>query len=259
MARLRLASGLALAFALALPLSASAQGIVQPTDPTAQPTDPVTTPEPPPPQPVESVAPVEASAEVTAPPPPAPVAEEATDDTANRPVGMSFALGAGYSFPTPAGGSLLQPNVASARFRLASGLTFEPAVELSTAKSTTEVGPIETETEVNEIRAETLARLPIAARGKVDFQVVGGAGFGFQKTNPDGGNNDTNVTTLFATWGLALEYWPKPRWGLSATALNPLLSLTKTKQEGTPDQTTTNLAVGAIWDPSIFAMLHMYF
>ncbi|HUS66558.1 MAG TPA: hypothetical protein VMZ28_18605 [Kofleriaceae bacterium] len=252
---LRLASGLSLALALSLPLTAAAQGIGQPT-PMGQPTDPVATPEPPPPQPVESVAPVEASVETTAPPPPAPeTAEPMTDDTANRPVGMSFALGAGYSFPA----SLTDPNLASARFRFPSGLTFEPVVELSTAKNKTEVGPAEVETETNEMRVATLARLPIAARGKVDLQVVGGAGFGYQKTNPDGPNNDTKVTTLFATWGLALEYWPKPRWGLSATALNPLLSLTKTKQDGTPDQTTTNLAVGAIWDPSIFAMLHMYF
>lgn len=256
MARIRLASGLPFALALALPLTAAAQGIgqPQPTDPMGQPTDPVTAPTPPP-QPVESVAPVEASAEATAPPPPAPAMEGSGDDTANRPVGMSFALGAGYSFPA----SLTDPNLASARFRFPSGLTFEPLVELSTSKSTTEIGPVESETEVNELRAATLVRLPMAARGKVDFQLVGGAGFGFQKTNPDGGNNDTNVTTLSASWGLALEYWPKPRWGLSATGLNPLIALTKTKQEGTPDQTTTNLFIGAIWDPSIFAMLHMYF
>lgn len=256
MVRTHLASGLAL-LALSLPLAASAQtwGGAQPTDPTAQP-DPVTQPEPPPPQPVEPVAPVEAEATMQASaPPPAPEPEPMTDDTANRPVGMSFALGAGYSFPA----SLLDPNLASARFRFASGLTFEPTVELSTNKQTFETGPVETETETNEARLSTLVRLPIAARGKVDLQIVGGAGFGVQKTNPDGGNNDTTVTTLFATWGLGLEYWPKSRWGLSATALNPFISLNKTKQDGSPDQTTTNLSIGAIWDPTIFAMLHMYF
>jgi hypothetical protein len=259
MARFYLAPGLSLFVALALPLTASAQtwGGSQPTPPAA---DPIAQPEPPPPQPVEPVAPVEASTDTTAPPPPAPAAEPVTDDTANRPVGMSLGIGAGYSFPTPGGGSLLAPNLASARFRFPTGLTFEPAVELSTSKQKTDFGPTEIENESNEIRVSTLARIPMAARGKVDLQLVGGAGLGVQKTNPEGDDNDTTTTTLFATWGLALEYWPKPRWGLSATALNPLLALSKTKQEmAGADQTTTSLSIGAIWDPSIFAMLHMYF
>lgn len=224
---------------------------------------PAPAPEPAPPEPapapVEPVAPAPQPSEPAPAPPAPPAAEQPVDVEAparNRPEGMSVGIGAGYSFPA----QVLEPNLASVRFRFASGLTVEPTVVLATSRSTTELGPAETETETSEGTFATNLRFPLAGRGKIDLVLLGGAGISYQKQSPDGPDNDTTTTTLALSWGLGLDYWPKQSWCLSASATNPLFSFSRTRQEMVPqDQKSTTLSLGAIFDPAIYAMLHMFF
>ncbi len=248
---MRSAAAAALLAALSVSTAARAQPVAQPTP--AEPTPPAE----PQPAPVEPVAPAPEPSEPATPPPDPPQASVESEAAApNRPEGMTLGIGVGYSIPA----QILEPNLASVRFRFPSGLTFEPTVVLATNRSTTEVGPSEVETEASEATFATNVRLPVAGRGKIDLVLIGSAGVTYQKQSPDGPDNDTTTTTFAFAWGLGLDYWPKQSWCLSASATNPLLSLSRTRQEIVPqDQKTTSFAFGAIFDPGIFVMLHMFF
>lgn len=231
---------------------ARAQPVAQPTTP-----EPAPEPEPAPAAPVEPVAPAPEPSEPAAPPPDPPAAEVTSEVAApNRPEGMTLGIGVGYSVPA----QILEPNLASVRFRFPSGLTLEPTVVLATARSTAEVGDSEVETEASEATFATNVRLPVAGRGRIDLVLIGSAGLSYDKQSPDGPDNDTSTTTLALAWGLGLDYWPKQSWCLSASATNPLFTFSRTRQEMVPqDQKTTDLAFGAIFDPGVFVMLHMFF
>ena len=225
----------------------------------AQPVSPTPAPEPAPaaPEPavVEPAAPAPEPSEETTPPDP-PAASVDAAGSPNRPEGMSMGIGVGYSIPA----QLLEPNLASVRFRFPSGLTVEPTLVLSTTRSTVEVGPAETETESGEATFAANLRFPLAGRGKIDLVLIGGAGLTYNKQSPDGPDNDTTSATFALSWGLGLDYWPKQSWCLSASATNPLFAFTRTRQEMAPqDQKTTTLTFGAIFDPGVFVTLHMFF
>ena len=241
----------ALLATLSLSTAARAQPLAQPTAP-AEPTAPE-----PQPAAVEPVAPAPEPSEPASPPPDPPDASVESDAAApNRPEGMTLGIGIGYSIPA----QILEPNLASVRFRFPSGLTFEPTVVLATTRNTTEVGPSEVETEASEATFATNVRLPVAGRGKIDLVLIGSAGVSYDKQSPDGPDNDTSTTTIAFAWGLGLDYWPKQSWCLSASATNPLLTLSRTRQEMVPqDQKTKSFAIGAIFDPGFFVMLHMFF
>ena len=225
-----------------------------PSQPTEESPDEVPPPDPVPPDPVEPAPPPEPPPPAPAPQP-APAAEPVDDTSENRPEGTSIGIGVGYSVPA----SILEPNLGSVRFRLPSGLTFEPIVNLSASRSSVEVGDVESEVEGSEITVATNVRFPLTGRAKVDLVLLGGAGFSMLSSNPDGGDNDTTETTVAVAWGLGLDYWPKPRWCISASAMNPLVALSRTVEEGAiDDTTTTQLAFGAVFDPSLFLMLHMF-
>jgi len=241
------------AFLTVLSLSTAARA--QPATTTSP---PETTPAPEP-APVEPVAPApEPEPRRASRPPPDPPAATVEDDAAglNRPDGMSVGIGVGYSVPA----QLLEPNLASVRFRFPSGFTIEPTVVLDTARTTVKVGPAETETESTEATFAANVRLPVAGRGKIDLVLIGSAALSYQKQSPDGADNDTSTSTFSLGWGLGLDYWPKQSWCLSASATNPLFSLQRTRQEMVgQDQKTTTLDLGAIFDPGVFVMLHMFF
>jgi hypothetical protein len=143
---------------------------------------------------------------------------------------------------------------------LPSGLTLEPTVVLATARSSVEMGGGENETESSEGTFATNLRVPLIGRGKIDLVLIGSAGISYSKQSPDGSDNDTTTTTFALAWGLGLDYWPKQSWCLSASATNPLFAFTRTRQEMVPqDVKTSTLALGAIFDPGVFVMLHMFF
>lgn len=248
LADMRPASTAALLATLSLTTAARAQPVT-PAEPA-----PPAEPQPAPVEPV--VAAPETTEPATTTPDPEPMAVEAEAASPNRPEGMSMGIGIGYSIPA----QLLEPNLASVRFRLPSGLTLEPTVVLATSRSKTEIGPAETETEASEGTLATNVRLPLAGRGKIDLVLIGSAGFTVNKQSPDGPDNDTTTGTFALSWGLGLDYWPKQSWCLSASATNPLFSFTRTRQEMPgQDQKSSTLAFGAIFDPGVFVMLHMFF
>ena len=237
-----------------VPATAAAQSWGEVPDPDATdaetPDEPVASPAP---APVQPVAPPPASRESAAPPPPARTATEPND---NRPEGTSVGIGAGYTIPA----DILNPNTASVRFRFPSGLTFEPLAVLATQSSSQEFMGAESENKQHDFAVATEVRWPVGMRGKVDLVLLGGAGISVSKTLPDGADNDTTRTDFALSWGLGLDYWPKPRWAISASATNPLFLLSKTSQEvGDETREDTTVALGAVFDPGFRMMLHMFF
>ena len=113
---------------------------------------------------------------------------------------------------------------------------------------------------VTQLDLVALIRKPLISRGHADFEVLGALGFDSLKTDPEGDNNNTAVTTLSASWGIAVGYWLSPHWQLSFTAGNPLLAFTSQKRElpGGLESTTKQTTFGLIFDPRIAIMIHLY-
>jgi hypothetical protein len=187
-------------------------------------------------------------------PTPAPVAVESND---RRPDGFSIGMGLGWDLPT----SIEQPNVTSVRFRLASGLTFEPMATIAGSTASTNDGNGNTTTnKTGDLDVSALVRYPHKVHDRVDLVLVGAAGIGVHTVDPDGDNNNTTTTELKVSWGLGLDYWISPHWSVSFTATNPLIDSqhTSAQQVGTSDRTTSTTSFGLIWDPNVVLMTHLY-
>jgi hypothetical protein len=216
-------------------------------DPLAPQPAPEPQPEPPPtPTPVPPPP-------VVPPPPPAPEPQPAA--TGHRPTALSFGIGFGYQFPT----SLQTPNLTSVRLRLASGLTFEPRLVLASSSQDVDTGP-SVKNEASELGLGALARYPLAGRGRVDLELLGGLDLNRQSTNPDSDDTDLSITTFTAVYGVAVGAWITPHWQVSLSAVNPLISNVRRDEEmgpGTSTVTTTR-TVGLIFDPTVALMVHLY-
>jgi len=208
--------------------------------------DPAPTPAPPPPAPT----PTPGSFVETKPP---PMAEPIDDD---RPAGFSVGIGFGYTLPN----SLETPNVTSARFRLASGLTFEPVVRFQQSSVEVDVGT-STKNKETAIELGALARYPLKQRGRVDLVLLGGAFLENIATSPDAMDMDTSTTRLEARYGVAVEFWISQHWQLSMSALNGIFRMERVSQQmGAGTETvTTATTLGAIYDPAVSAMVHLYY
>ncbi len=214
--------------------------------------------EPPPPE-----VPVEDSPR--APPPraqPVVVASVAPSARASvRPQGNSVGIGVGYDFPA----GLDRPDIASVRFRLASGLTFEPLLRLITIGTTTEVqqqGPnVDDSNAAFEFTLGANVRLPLKSRGPLDFILVGGASLGFASEDPDGDDNNSAAFAINLNWGLSIEWWLSESWVFGFTATNPLVSYNSQSQEMGPDvtQDSSTTSLGLVFDPNVTFMLHLFF
>ena len=234
---------------LSLCLLAGTAAAQQPADPPPPPTpqpDPQPEPAPPPPPP----APKTGGFVETAP---APMVQPLDD---NRPEGFSVGIGFGYVLPN----SLETPNTTSARFRLASGLAFEPVVRFQQSTVSVDVGE-STENKETTIEIGALARYPLKRRTRVDLVLLGGAFVENVATSPDAMNMDTTTTRFEARYGLAVEFWISQHWQISMSALNTVFRTERVAEEmgaGTETVTTTS-TFGAIYDPIISAMVHLYF
>jgi hypothetical protein len=218
---------------------ASAQPSTPDTDATRA-TTPATEPAPPP----------------TPSPPPAPAPEPVVEES-HRPEGSSIGIGLGWDLPT----SVEQPNVTSVRFRLASGITFEPMLTLAGTSAGTDDGMGNTTTtKTADFDLAAVARFPHRLHDRVDLVLVGAAGVGMHLDDPMGDNNNTTTTSITVSWGLGLEYWISPHWSVSLTATNPLLETQRTamQQPVGDDRTTTTTTVGLVWDPNVVLMAHLY-
>lgn len=216
-----------------------------------QPAPPVEPPEAPPPVPPDEHAvappvPVDADRE-----PPAPVPPETI-----RPNRYSVGIGFGYRLPT----ELNLPNITSARFRLASGLTFEPMLTLVNTTVTDDDGAAETN-DVNAILAAgAFVRYPFRSHGRVDFDLLAGVAIANQTINPDGDHNSRHITIFGLDYGMALDYWLNQHWNLSMTVTNPLVAIVSETTEhgpGNPDTSTTDRQLGLIFAARVAIMLHL--
>jgi hypothetical protein len=208
-----------------------------PPDPPPDPTPPPTTPKP------------GGFVETT----PAPLAAPIDD---NRPEGFSIGIGFGYQLPN----SLETPNVTSARFRLASGLAFEPVARFQQSSVTIDVGA-STENKETAIEIGGLVRFPLKSRSRVDLVLLGGLFVENISTKPDAMDMDTATTRFEARYGMAVEFWISQHWQISMSALNTVFRTERVSEEmGAGTETvTTATTFGAIYDPVISAMIHLYY
>ena len=167
---------------------------------------------------------------------------------------MSVGLGINYLL---GGAELDRPDGASVRFRLDSALTFEPFVRLATHGQSTADGDFKDAQ--NELLLGTNVRFPLKSRGKVDLIATAGGFLGLDTSDPDGDDNNSTTTSLGIDYGLGVNYWYNANWCLSFTARNPFVSYSSTSQEASDDLTTSNIDVGAIWNPLTELSLHLFY
>jgi opacity protein-like surface antigen len=199
-------------------------------------------------------------AEPTPPPtpdaPPPPPAPPPAPRPSRRPAGHSMGIGVGYLMPT----AIDTPNLASARFRLANGIIFEPRLELETASQSYEAGTTETSDDVTTLGVSGMVLYPLRARGALDFLITGGLYFERVSEDPDGSNNNRTDTTLGLTWGLGINYWLSAHWSASFLATNPLLAWTSSTEDSLGGEaTTTTFGIGADFDPGVSVMIHLFY
>jgi hypothetical protein len=229
------------------------------TSATAFAQTPVGADEPPPNVPAVPEPPPDPGPPVVPPQPPQPPSVEvkSNDASTGRPVGLAIGIGAGYSLPT----SVQTPNTTSARVRFGSGLTLEPRVVLQNTSIKMETDITEENGTQRELSIGTLVRVPMVQRGKFELLLLGAAGVGVEGTDPDGAENNSTSTTLAVGWGAAVDWWITEHWNVSFSATNPLFSWTKQAQEmpaPAGETSTTTTTIGAVWDPTISVMIHIF-
>jgi outer membrane biosynthesis protein TonB len=211
-------------------------------NPTPIPPDPVPVQQPPPQPNPSPVSPI-----------PEPMPAPAQDGW--RPPEFSIGIGIGYQFPT----SLETPNVATVRFRLPTGLTFEPTLALASTTDTVDTGdPVDDKT--TQLGIGTLIRFPMVGHGRVDLELLGAINVDNVNSNPDGEDDETTTTAVTLNYGLAVTSWINRHWAVSFSALNPLVSFAKVRQEMGPMNVlvTSTTTLGAIFDPTVLVTVHLY-
>jgi hypothetical protein len=219
----------------------------QPPPPPEEPTPTFVAPPAPP-------APTPTAIPVMAPAPAPPIDNDRPDD-------LAFAIGLGYERPQGGSFNLQQPNIASARLRLVSGLTFEPTVTISNTTLDTDDGMGNTtEESISEFGLGTLVRYPLIRHRRVEFEIVGSFNFDVSKDDPPGDFNTKTATTLGLGWGIGIGYWLSRHWQISATATNPLVTYTSTGQQLSQTETmsTSSTTIGLTFEPTIAFMVHLY-
>jgi hypothetical protein len=245
-------------------LAAESNAQVPPADP------PAPAPDAPPPPPAEPAPVAEPAPPPPAPPPPprrdletppsttiAHEPEPAPEPPSPRPDRFTVGFGIGYDFPS----DLQVPDITSVRFRLRSGLTFEPFFSLVGSTQTTEQDTMTVETSSAGFSIGGQVRYPVAARHRFELSALGGAGFATVAIDPDGDENTYTQAAFSVVWGLGLDVWIRGHWSVNLSATNPLLALQSETQEtlGAPDTTTKRTVYGLTFDPNLVAMVHVFF
>ncbi len=227
-------------------------GTQAPGDAPVAPIDPVP-PEPPPPAPPptppQPPQPPVLTPQVTQP------AEAAPDS--KRPDGFSIGIGVGYRFPT----SLSIPNAASVRFRLPSGITFEPSVVLASSSQEVDVG-MSTGGSATEVGVGAVARFSLVGRRRTDLELLATANVDRVNVDPSDQNPDDNTTTSSVSlgYGLAVGLWITQNLQVSLSATNALVNYVHEREEMGFDfvQVTNTTTFGLIFDPTVTLMVHLY-
>lgn len=173
-----------------------------------------------------------------------------------RPMGFSIGIGAGFRLPT----ELTLPNTTSIRFRLDSGLTFEPLLHLSHESQTSELANDSFTNGINDLNVALAVRYPLKSSGRVDFSLIGAVEVGTRTVDPEGTENNTTLTVFGLGYGLALDYWVNRHWNVSMNATNPLVTVISTNEQhaAAPDEATTDTTFGAIFGPTVAVMIHLH-
>ena len=189
------------------------------------------------------------------PPTPMPAPSAQADGAQYRPNELSLAIGFGYMLPT----SLQTPNIASVRLRLPSGFTFEPQLVLASSSHNVDTGPT-MQDDSSEVGIGALARLPVVRHGRVDLEILGGLNLDKASTRPNMSDMDVTITTVTATYGLAVTSWINRHWQISLSALNPMVTSIRRDEEMGPGTltVTTDQTFGLIFDPRVTVMVHLY-
>jgi len=146
------------------------------------------------------------------------------------------------------------------RFRLAGGMIFEPIVVLQAGGTAVDQPGDNTESGNFTLTLGTNLRLPLAKRGRFDFVGIGAAALSSSSTDPDGSDNNTSNLLFALGWGLGIDMWYSPHFTFSFSATNPLVSYQVQSQEIPDDEVvTTTTAFGAVFNPNITLMVHMFF
>jgi hypothetical protein len=176
--------------------------------------------------------------------------------SARRPVDLSMGVGLGYVLPA----DLQVPNFTSVRLRLPTGLTFEPFVELRAGSTSMKTPGVNSKNSDTALGIGTSVRVPLAARGRVDFILVGSGFVTHQIDDPEGADNNTSTTSFALTWGPALDFWINANWVVSMAATNPLVSIVRQHTDSPVGSTrTTTTSVGAVFDPTVIGAIHLFF
>jgi hypothetical protein len=180
---------------------------------------------------------------------------------ASRPDVFTIGLGLGYDLPA----GLDRPDVATAWFRLASGLTFEPTLRLEGTSSTTAItipgpNPDDTSNGAFGITVGSNVRLPLSGRGPFDLVLLGGLELSYESTDPDGDDNDQSAFGVGVNWGLGIDWWLSRHWAVSFSATNPVFAFVNQSQDTGPGSSTSTdtFLFGAIWDPNFVLTAHMF-
>ena len=145
------------------------------------------------------------------------------------------------------------------RLRLPSGLTFEPQLIFEKTSHTVDTGAATTD-DVNEVGLGTLVRYPLKLHGRVDLEIIGAFNVDQVSVKPNAPDQDDTKTRTELSYGLAVGAWINKHWQVSLTALNPVLTINKDKQEQGPGTVTvtTDTTYGLVFDPGVLLMVHLY-
>ncbi len=180
-----------------------------------------------------------------------------------RPDGFSVGLGVGVNVDNGSASDILAPDAASARVRLGRVFTIEPFVDLSVDSTKTDNGVADDTTTATDVRLGALLRVLAITRGHMDFVILGTAGIGYTKTRfePNAGMDRTDASTSMGLgWGVGVEWWFRRNWALSFNTTNPALTYTKTTSDiGGLQTSTRTTSIGAIFQPDVNVMVHLFF
>ena len=193
----------------------------------------------------------------------APAHREA--DEGYRPEGTSIGLGAGYQILGGAAGELLfNPNVVSARFRMASGLEIEPIAGLVLTNDNSKVDSAKTTSTAMDIFAGANIRKPFWSRNQAEVVFIVGAELEIGSTSAKDAADQKTTSSSFglgANYGIGVEFWPRSHWSVGFDATNPVLSFSSSsgKDPAGVKTTTTHMSISPAWDPGIRLMTHLYY
>lgn len=166
-------------------------------------------------------------------------------DSAARPVPFTLGVGAGTVI---SGSSILAPNAASVRLVMSDELQLEPLINLALSGTPDAGGDTQTTTT---LRAGGLLRYVWASNGPLDLQLLGGGLLAFISAE------NAQTLELSASYGASVVWYLNDHWSLSGDATNPVVAFTRVSpDEGDAASTYT---IGAVWNPTVTAMMHIYF